>query len=121
LAKPLIKQNFSFVDKQNVIYRGKYDPFNITLPSKNKGSCFCECCIFMKKAVCKHLVGLSNLYALNLFGESWSNKAKVFGFHKKRGRERKTNRYGEIKHKSCVLINIYFFKTDNLFYKHKDF
>jgi hypothetical protein len=33
----------------------------------------------------------------NLFGESWSNKAKVFGFHKKRGRERKTNRYGEYK------------------------
>jgi hypothetical protein len=97
-TKSLTKKNYSFVDSHNVIYRGLFDPVNIIFKKKTK-EFFCECCAFMKHGICKHLVGFSNLFDLNLIGPEWSNKPKTFAFNKKRGRERKTNRYGEVNKK----------------------
>jgi hypothetical protein len=97
LSNNLSKKNYKFTDKYTVVYQGKVDTLDLKMP-KDTMDCFnCECSIFMKQGICKHLIGLSNSYDLNFFGDVWSNKPKVFAHSKKRGRARKTNRYGEIK------------------------
>ena len=58
LASRLTKSNFTYVDRNNIVYKGVKNTFKLNL---NNPSCFNKCCCncetFMKQAVCMHLVG----------------------------------------------------------------
>jgi cob(I)alamin adenosyltransferase len=67
LSNNLSKKNYKFTDKYTVVYQGKVDTLDLKMP-KDTMDCFnCECSIFMKQGICKHLIGLSNSYDLNFF------------------------------------------------------
>jgi len=97
LANRLTIANFTQTSRKNITYQGKNNTFKINLANKAclNGFC-CSCGSFMKNAVCMHLVGFSNLFQKNLFGEKWLNEPTEFNHAKKRGQARKVNRYGPV-------------------------
>ena len=99
-AMRLTRDNFEHKDRNNVRYRGKNNKFRLNLKNNTcYNYCSCNCACFIKEAVCMHLLGYSYIYHLDLCGEEYAIEPKTFSTQMKRGRGRKTNRYGTINFK----------------------
>ena len=99
LADKLVKNNFTKLGPNKYKYQSlKTDNefiIKVNCPdSHNK--CSCTCKTFVKKGICLHAVGLSNIYKLNLFNPKYTVKEKTPYFISKNKRGPKSKKgYGK--------------------------
>ena len=86
-ALTLDESNFKSIRVKRITYTGKNNKYLINLDAKNcSGNCSCTCKLFLKYAICIHVVAYSRINKLNIFDSKFSDQTD-FHYKEKRGRK----------------------------------